>query len=682
MDPSTGVISGTPTAASAQASYVVTGANSAGSISSAGTSITVTEPPIILMTLGTSGYPLLFANGNVFSGGGGGPWTLWNYQSGAILAGGDSGLGHNSVNSGRSPAASQMAGPTLAVGIPGGIEVLSSADGHALGNIVSPGYIYGYPPSLPPQNPPALNQSDEWQLATDGSYISIETQTGLYVYAPNGQLLFSKAGAYQSNTQSIFAAPGQILVANGPQGPNAIETITVPGGVSTVASPYQGQFYEWFGDGSHFFTQTEPASSSSPVYTYSSSSVNEGTAPQGATGGWGNWIWVEGLDNPDVTIYAIGSTTPALTYSNWDWGGIANSGPTLAILPQQQALAVVDLSGSTPVETDYTLPPVVPLWDEYGYPAGIYAAESASKWVVGFYGNGILDGPSVATSTPRYIGSGGVNSIGGSTDRVAATIGNGQMSWFNPSNPTPQGSTNQGGGEVELSTDGTVMAAESTDGTAVNIYSLPAGTLANTLSYPGAASGFLNFTLSGSGTTLGVLYSYATDNGTSYTAQVTPVSGGEDILSMTASYLVTPIAISPDGSLAAVCCDANTNTNTLIYKNGAQVAEVPGQGIGWLDNGRLLAVCIPPGLGAAIYSPSGAVLATPSLGCDFQTFQTVASDTIYIPSFNAIYSLATGQAIWTSPYHTDGDNPSWGPGALAGQYAVFESEGNVIAVPY
>ena len=89
-----------------------------------------------------------------------------------------------------------------------------------------------------------------------------------------------------------------------------------------------------------------------------------------------------------------------------------------------------------------------------------------------------------------------------------------------------------------------------------------------------------------------------------------------------------------------------------------------------------------PGSVYVIYSPSGTVLANPPLPYFWLPFQTVTSDTIYLSELNGIYSLTTGQPTWTSPYHADGDSTQWGPGAVTGNYVVFESEGNVLAVPW
>lgn len=721
---STGIISGTPTGTSAQASYVVTVTNTAGSIASAPVTITITAKPIVLMQVGFSSGPLAFANGSVLSGGGYSssaddsfsPWTLWNYQTGAMLATGDAGLGGKSISAGGNFGQyDQMAGPTAAIQVPGGIEVLSSSDGHLLGIVAAPDYMYGLPPNAPPPNPPTtvgLNQNDLWQLASDGSYIAMETGAGLHIYAPSGQLLYQKAGDYYEpaanvlvpynvSTLGIQALPGHVLVANGPAAPNAIETLTVPSGMSTVASPYQGQFYQWFGDGAHFFSEygyDQDGGSQAPlpdatVYVYSSSSMQVAqTQPANlCLGGWGNWIWNScPSDNAyGLTISAIGSSTPALTYPYLDCKFALSSGPTVAILPdgnQQQVTTVIDLSGSTPVATNYTLPPFTDN-DCNGYSSATYAAQSGSQWVLDLFNNGFLDGASLQSGTPRFIGSGLITSIAGGANRTAIATGGEQVTWFDPSNTTPQGSETSASGYTDLSTDGTVMAAASLDGTLLNFYSLPSGTVTNSSSDPSAAGQNFSLSLSGSGTTYGTVVGYVDKNGGSYTVRVAPVSGGANILSITQPQLQPPVAISPDGTLVAFCCDAANPANSLIYKNGSQVASVPGLATGWIDNNRLLA-WLPstpnyiPGSVYVIYSPSGTVLANPPLPYFWLPFQTVTSDTIYLSELNGIYSLTTGQPTWTSPYHADGDSTQWGPGAVTGNYVVFESEGNVLAVPW
>ena len=701
IDPSTGVISGTPTAPASQATYVITGSNAAGSVTaSVSPTITVTAAPIVLLQLGNQYQisDLQFANSNVLSQGVG-FWILRKYASGAILASGDADMGFLALAGGIRPPAAQMAGPTLAIGVTGGIEVLSSADGHLLGTIVSP--AFGIEP-----NTKVLQEIDFWQLASDGSYISVETSTGLYVYAPSGQLLLSQAGDYLTGLAraNYFAAPGQVQVANGPAGANAIQTIAVPSGVPTVSPAYQAQFYAWFADGGRFLTENADfvygnpvnPTAGSTVWTYSSSGVQQAAVQfpfWASIGGAGNWIWLYGADGnqPAVNVYPIGSTTPALTDSNGDIAEVAASGTTLAVLPQYSMVSVIDLSGATPVKTDYTLPTPVNYSYSSQYPAGPYAAASSTQWVVGVgvIGNAtpsslLLDGPSLPTSTRRYLGNGAALSIAGSTGVVAIATGGGQVSYFNPADTTPEGSISLTSGEVELSSDGSVLAAASDDGALLNLYSLPSGAVSHTFSYSSNAPGLLSsFTLSASGNTLGTMRNIGNaDRSTTTTLQVTPVSGSPTILSGTSENFYSPVAISPDGTLVAVTNGVPPSITSTIYQNGTQVAVVPGIGVGWIDNGRLLvdAVGSQGYIGTTIYSPTGAVLGTPPLP-QLQSIQPVTSDTVYVPSRNAIYSVTTGQTTWTSPYLPD-SGVQQGIGAVAGPYVVFESEGRVIAVTH
>ena len=703
LNTSTGVISGTPTTAAAQATYVVTGSNSGGSITAAlSPTITVTAPPMILMQLGNQ-YPitnLQFVNSSVLSQDNLGLWALRDYTSGAIVASGNATLGSSLEGiTDRIPA--QMAGPTLAIGIWGGIEVLSSVDGHLISTIVSPGYGIG------PTN--FLQEIDAWQLASDGSYISLETPTGLFVYAPSGQLLFSLPGNYLGQCgaptvsgpcSSVFAAPGQVQIAYGPAGSNTVQTIFVPSGVSTVSAPYQGNFFDWFTDGGHFLTTNRACGNCAPgtVWTYSSSGVEQAAIQYpgwGLLGGTGNWVWTAWsgtVDQPFLSIYPIGSTTPALTTAPFTGSGsgdpiLAASGTSLEYVlgSGSNTVSIFDLSGAAPVETDYTIPPPF----NHGEQAVLYpfAAVSSAQWVAGANNGVILDGASLSKSTPRYFGNGNALSIAGSADKVAIATGDGQITWFNPADTTPQGSISLTSQEVQLSSDGSVLAAMSEDDALINVYSLPSATVSDTFSYPSSTNGsLLDFSLSGSGTTLGTFQDYYTgERGVyTYTLNVTPVSGSPTILSEASESLNTPVALSPDGTMTAVTSGTLPSTTVTIYQGGTEVASVPGVGVGWIDNGRLLVDGYSGQnsySGSTIYSNTGAVLATPPLP-ELKSIQPVTSDTVYAPIQNAIYSLTTGQATWTSLYLPDFGNSGNGLGALAGQYVVFESEANVIAVPY
>ena len=683
MDPSTGVISGTPSAPAAQATYVVTGSNSAGTITAdVSPTITVTAAPNVLLQVGNQGgiYALQFDNSNVFSQSThvqmNELWTLWNYESGTILTSGDAGLGDGSVQG--FTQRTQMAGPTLAIGIPGGIQVLSSADGHALGTIVSPGFGV--------QAGNGLTEADSWQLASDGSYISIETASGLFVYTPGGQVVFSRAGIYMPAPYT----PAQVQVANGPAG--QFETITVPTGVSTIGNGFAGVFIGWFPDGAQFLTSAWSGNNTpGTVYVYSNSDVEKASFQfppfqmGGGFGGVGNWVWSCGpssmanMQDYVLQFYSIDGT------SQWNSiyscaGFPYSSGTTLAVLSSDgKTFSVIDLSSATPTATDYSLP--APVNHGASLPVDAYAGVSSTQWVAGF-GNGlILDGASLPSGSPRYLGTGPALSIAGSTGNVAIGTASGQIYYFDPADATPEGSISLTSGEVELSSDGSVLAASSQDDSLLNVYSLPSGTVSDTFSYP--PTGLLSsFALSGSGTTLGQVESN--------TLQVTPISGSPTIWSIQDQAQDASLRLSPDGTLIAVTTGlesgGQSTATVTVYQNGQQIATLAGVGVGWIDNGRLLVDQFTQNSSGtwhsscSIFGPTGALLTTTAF-CGLHSIQPVTSDTVYVPDLNTIYSLTTGEATWTSPYPPDSITGNY-IGAVSGPYVVFESEGRIIAVKY
>jgi hypothetical protein len=314
------------------------------------------------------------------------------------------------------------------------------------------------------------------------------------------------------------------------------------------------------------------------------------------------------------------------------------------------------------------------------------------------------------SATPRYLGGvGAALSIAGSSDNVAIATGSGQIFYLDPASTTPQGSVSLTSGNVQLSSDGSVLAAWSQDGSLLNIYSLPSGTVSNTFNY--SALGLLtNYNLSASGTTLeqieNTIRILPTQDTQIIYLEITPVSGSPTILSLSVNSSGYAL-LSPDGTLAAVT-DFKTVT---IYQNGQLIGTVGGLGgaVGWIDNSHLLVNFYvwetpPPGTlpgrepsipilvyaGCNIVSPTGEVLAATLLP-ELNIIQPVTSDTVYQPSLNVIYSLTTGQAVWTSPYPWDtassgsrtvGFADEERIGAISGPYVVYESDGEIIAVRY
>jgi hypothetical protein len=695
FNPSTGMISGTPTAVSAQTSYLVE-ATVPGGFLVANITITVLPAQNSLLELGhgTAIGAVQFSNGTLLSMDISGHWVLWNYSSGTILASGDS----TPPNVPPSPPGSspgllpnpiEMAGQTFAIAVPNGVEAHAVSDGHLLAIIPYPSDYYG---------------NVWWQLASDGSYISIGSNLGLIAFTPSGQTLFSRTGDY-SKAQA-FAAPGHVLVALGPAGANVIETVSTADGSSSVGPAFSGTFNSWFLDGSKFITNLQDT-----IWVYSSASVQQAffTLPtvENLTGE-GNWMWTYqpgATSGSPLNIYPIGSDTPALSAS----GQPIPSGTTLFISGAAPGQAsVIDLSGATPVQTNYNNIPVVNL-------NNTFAASSPSQWVAGTSYGVLLDGASLS-GTPRYFGYGEAWSIAGVPGTAVVSTAIGQTLVFNPSGPSLQQTIDFASDKLILSSDGSVLgAAENLNGPGapmnitgdqpsqnqtLNFYSLPSGNVLSSFPYSiqGTPSNpdLVDFSLSASGTTIGRITGVLSGTPSVFTKQVTPIAGSPVIWSVTGQNVftgtsypillpgVTPILLSPDGTLIAEYTGpVAANMGTNIIQNGTVVTAVPGAGIGWIDNNRLLvnqyATIYPNPVaytGAVIYNATGQQVAPLPALPQLPTFQTVDSDSIYNQNNNAIYSLTTGQPTWTGTY------PTTGVGAVAGTYVVYASGHSIVIESY
>jgi len=638
LSSSTGVISGAPTAVAALATYVVTASNSGGN-ATASITITVNTAPRVLLELGHAAQVqfLRFNNSRVLSRDSNGHWVLWDYASGAILANGDQSV----------LLPLDMSGNTVVIGIPNGLEIRSSSDGHILSTIIS--------------------STSWWNLASDGSYICAGSQAGLSVWTPTGQILVSRPGDYSA--AKSFAAPGEVRIALGPAGQNVVETISTASGTSSVTPAFSGQFNSWFLDGERFLTNQ-----SNTVWTYSKSGIQQAIValPTIANlSGEGGWLWVQsdlGLD-----IYAVGSNSPSLTVTS---GAGVISGMTIGVLRiGTSAIGVIDLSGSSLSEVDYALP--------IAYTSA-YAATSSSQWLVGNVHGVVLDGASIA-NTPRYFGMGAAWGIAGGGARAAVATATGTIVYLDPSGTTPEGSIRFSSSKLELSSDGTVLAAAANTNDSqyeadrtLKVFSLPTATQINSWPYAfQSQTPFLfDFSLSGSGALLGQVLE-SENTGLSFTRQVTATTGGPTIWSDSLSS--DPIRISPDGTLIAVSNGLLSGTN--IYRNGMLATAVPGWAVGWIDDGRLLVNNYAAGpvfavfSGCTIYDPTGIKLATPALP-ELQELQAVTSDSVYSARKNAIFSLTTGASTWTSA------DPSVGVGAVSGSFVVFESGSRVLAESY
>jgi hypothetical protein len=446
-----------------------------------------------------------------------------------------------------------------------------------------------------------------------------------------------------------------------------IETVAVSNGSSTTGPAFFGTFNSWFLDGQNFFTNT-----GTTVWIYASAtSAQQSLVSLPAISnlaGEGNWFWV--VNSGSLNIYPVGGTAPAASFQAN--GAVMPSGNTICIAPA----SVIDLSGATPVRTDFALPsPVISI--------SAYAATTASQWIVGNINGVVLDGASVS-STPRYFGTGQAWSMAGSVNLVAVATANGSISYYSPSSSPASlvGTINFPSTKIALSSDGSVLAAMananplgqySYDRT-LKIFSLPSGNLTSSFASTVLVPPYLSdFSLSGSGTVVGqVLNSMS-----GVTRQAVPATGGAPIWSD--SGLSYPVNLSPDGTLIAVSNGSRlSGAATNIYKNGLLTTAVNGNAIGWIDNNQLLVNNYGPVhpnpnmyLSASIYDASGSLSSSPTLP-ELLSIQPVNSSSIYSPTLNTIFALPSGNILYNS------GTPATGPAVVAGSYVVFASGSRIV----
>jgi hypothetical protein len=646
-----GSISGTPTTAAAPGGYVVTATNSGGN-SIANLTVAVSAAPVLDLGHGDSIDLIRMNASRVLSQDLSGHWALWDYSTATILANGTPPCLSPPCASHPFPA--DFAGTTIVIGTPTGFDIRSSSAGQLLATVAA---TFSW-----------------WKLATDGSYVCAGSTTGLQAWSTSGQVLLTRAGDYSNAV--AFAAPGEILIALGPAGASAIETVSLATGTSSVGPPFQGTFLSWFLDGTQFFSND---TTGNRIRIYSDATVqNDAIIPNGSlasnVAGERNWFWTYG-SAPGLNIYQVGASA-APTASFAVSGQMIASGTTLGFTGSGY-VSVVDLSGAAPTLVSYQNVPL--LGSQFAY-----AATSSAQWMIGNPSGVLFDGESLS-GTARYFGYGALLSIAGGAGSYAIATASGAILYFNSTTNALEGSIGLYGSDLVLSADGTVLAAVVTptygsSTSQLNVYALPSATLVT--SFPYAV-----MTLSASGTVIG-----AESNDM---LLALPASGGAPIWTVPGPNGQWQPLLSPDGTLTANAAapeGGGTTPLTNFYNNGTFVTSREGWAVGFIDNGRLLINNYDDKfgryLGASIYDPTGALLASPAIP-GLQRFQVVTPqqqtpDLIYSPEFNTIYSLTSGSTQWASGSPSTGTYYPGPPGigAVAGPQIVFMSGNLLLAEPH
>ena len=641
-----GGITGIPTAAAPAAAYTVTATSSGGAYS---TTLTLAVSPGPAFDLGHSANVDLFGfNGKqLLSRDSNEQWKLWDNATGSVIASGLSTCPWEQGSTCSILGSISLAGPTVMIGTTDGFELRAAADGHVLSTVkfARPGAVFWF------------------KLAQDGSYVVAGTNTEVTVWSTAGNVLVTHSGDYSHAIG--FAAPGAVEVGLGPAGQHVVELISVATGTSTVSPQFPGEFAAWFEDGTRFVAAALPSVS---VYSAAGALLGQMTVPQVPElyGGYGNWLWTYGART--MTVYPVGNGSVAA--GSYSGDSLIASGSTVALLnlaPPANLLEVVDLSGAAPSGASYTLP-VGNL--------GSYVASSAAAWLVGTENGVLVDGAGLP-APPRFLTYGDALAVAGSSERFAVATASGRIVYFSASTLALEGSINLLSSSLLLSSDGTVLAAAVDGQDSVNVYSLPGGTLVNSIS-----GGLLDMALAGAAPVLAI----ALSGNPNCDTELVPALGGAAIWCQTfGSY--QRLRLSPDSTHIAVAQVPTVAGTTSIYEDTQFVRSsvVPGWGVGWLDNNQLLVNYYVDGTGrnagilvfdnSNIYDAAGAFVSLPPLP-EIDNFQLRSAGTIYDIGRNIIASASTGATVWASGSPRGSFNASLG--ASAGGYIIFNGRYSTI----
>jgi hypothetical protein len=496
-----------------------------------------------------------------------------------------------------------------------------------------------------------------WNLSSDGLYVWTVDAARLNVWSAAGVNLINRPGNY-AGAAIAYGEPGELRIVKGPAGDNVVETLSIDSGAVKVSPPFSGAFLAWFLDGSHFFTTL-----SSSTWIYSKDAVQEAflyLPNRFGLNGHGTFYWVRGalyrLGQPDAVATDLAISTENLFPAGKLLGLLRKNVRTVEYLESTESGVL--RWGPFPVPTDHDV--------------STMALDAEGHWSVGTIEGALFD------ETDARFGCGAVRSIAGNGNgRAVVVTASGENLVLDVSGVRPkvEGSLTCLANFVGMSEDGTLLVVS---GSANRVgpqcprraYRLPSWTL---LGEWEAALG-QTVRMSRGGTRL----SHMKSVGLELKRYVTDLSGG--LVEIERSGGGAWFHLSPDGTLAAYPDTfARQSGATVLYRNGVAYTAVPGYGIGWLDDGRLLALSWDSNsryTGARVYSPEGTLLATLPLPPELLNIQKVGTDWIYSPELHAIYDLRTGAQVWKSSHPTDRN------GAVTGGRIVYASGWRLFAEPY
>jgi hypothetical protein len=441
-----------------------------------------------------------------------------------------------------------------------------------------------------------------------------------------GQELASANGSYLH--ARVFAAPDELRVALGPAGNDLIQKISATTGAASTSS-YQGAFHAWFVDGTRFLTKA-----ATTVRVYATASVTQQsifTLPsvENLTG-QGDYVWTHRAHTPGypLDIYALSNpSAPAASFALRGSARLFASGSTIGVInPSFLEVELVQLGASITKST------VVGTAS-----ASAYGADASGAWAVGGALGEIFDGAELESS----LSCGQVRSITGTDDgTLAVATAAGGILLFDAAGSQPEyvARIPFHSSHLALSDDGGVLAAISPvsdlgDDRTLRVFELPARTELKVWTY--GWRDLVDFAMSSQGDRFGLVTRAGIPP--TYTQSVVDLDDNS-YLDVSPSGDAPP-ALSSDGALVAVSNDSSTN----LYEDGVLINVVGGRPLAWLDENRVLS---DHGSGSQIYDKTTGTPTSPLFFPDLRQPRLLSASEIYTGLGNAIYSLASGDALW------------------------------------
>jgi hypothetical protein len=696
----TGQISGTPTAATAASNYRVTATNSGGT---ATYDFAIDVISGLVLDLGeTDGIVQLLHDGTrILSASTQGHVILWNAQSGAKVLSVTANCVADSNCVGNNAA--QLAGQVLVVRTNSGFDLYAAATGLLQAHIDS-----------------ASSLATPWKLSVDGSYIVEYSATELRAWSSAGAAITSRPGKY--DLAKLYAAAGEIRIANGAAGTQVIETVALPAGTGTTSPTFTGVFDSWFADGERFVSvlnQTAIVYSRLAVQAAITASPREIEA----TGGSGDWFWLVNFDRAYTTFYVgehlsiYSVSAPATPAADYIMG--EEQVPSIAAIGNKLAFAsnggrnylgaptinIVDLAGAAPVRTEHvaragSISRVRPL--------------ATGGWL---FGNrlGVVMGASTPLAEPQIYSLGRVLSVAGSPTRASVATASGQILNFDATTRTLENQIAFSASQLALSNDGQVLGALGStayDGgwteRTLKVFALPNRNLITEFpsTYDFSNGAYLTeFGMSADGNVITQSIEHVTTTPPSTTRHTdcesrvlrtdgTAIwSATQDCESVTSRSL---IRLSPSGTRFAVADTLFRDTTvTNLYQNGVLTGVTTGMAGGWLDDSRLLVLnYVRSQAPVSLYDVYTSSKIVDTLGQTLSPlvvppavwFQALAADRIYSPQQNEIFDVSSGASAWSTPTPSTPMADSIWPypthvGAVAGDFVYFPSGHTLRAEP-